>query len=126
VVRPVSENTLFSSGVSHRDGLGGCTARGVAFGKAILVAFILCQALDGLLTYSGIRAYGPTIEGNPILATWMLLAGTGPTLLVAKIAACACGTILYVHGTHKTLAVLTAVYLVVSVAPWVYLLTVLV
>lgn len=94
----------------------------VSFGKVTLALFVLCQASDGLLTYLAVSAFGHAIEGNPILATWMTLAGVGPTLLVAKTAACACGVVLYAHGTHRALATLTALYLVVAVAPWLYLL----
>jgi hypothetical protein len=95
---------------------------GVSFGKVTLALFVLCQASDGLLTYFAVRTLGHAVEGNPILATWMTLAGPGPTLLVAKLAACACGVVLYAHGTHRALATLTAFYLLVAVAPWLYLL----
>jgi arginine exporter protein ArgO len=96
---------------------------GVTFGRTTLVLFVICQACDGLLTYFAVSAFGHAIEGNPILATWMTVAGAVPTLLVAKTGACACGVILYAHGTHRALASLTAVYLLCAVAPWVYLLT---
>ncbi len=95
----------------------------VTFRKAVLVLFVLCQASDGLLTYFAVSALGHAVEGNPILATWMTLAGAGPTLLVAKLAACACGLVLYAHGTHRALATLTALYLLVAVAPWLYVLS---
>ena len=97
-------------------------ARIVTFGKATLALFVLCQASDGLLTYFAVSAFGHAIEGNPILATWMTLAGAGPTLLVAKMGACACGVILYTYGVHRGLASLTAVYLLCAVVPWLYLL----
>ena len=95
----------------------------VRFGKATLALFVLCQATDGLLTYFAISAFGLAVEGNPILATWMTLVGAGTTLLVAKAGACACGVILYAHGTHKALASLTVLYLLIAVGPWLYLLS---
>jgi hypothetical protein len=92
----------------------------VSFGRITLSIFVLCQACDGLLTYFAVSSFGHGVEGNPILATWMTLAGAGPTLLVAKLAACACGVVLYAHGTYRALATLTALYLVLAVAPWIY------
>ncbi len=94
----------------------------MTFGKLTLALFVLCQATDGLLTYFAVSIFGHAIEGNPILSTWMTIAGAGPTLLVAKIGACACGVILYAHGTHRALASLTALYLLIAVGPWLYLL----
>ena len=84
--------------------------------------FVLCQAFDGLLTYFAVSAFGHAVEGNPILLTWMAVAGAGPTLLIAKVLACACGVVLYVHGTHRALASLTAFYLAGAVAPWLWVL----
>ena len=95
----------------------------VTFGKATLAVFVLCQATDGLLTYFAISAFGLAIEANPILVTWMTLVGAGPTLLVAKLGACACGVILYTHGTYRALASLTVLYLLMAVGPWLYLLS---
>jgi hypothetical protein len=94
----------------------------VSFGRLTLALFLVCQATDGFLTYFAISVFGQAIEGNPILATWMTLAGAGPTLVVAKLGACACGVILYTHGTHRALASLTALYLLIAVGPWLYLL----
>ena len=38
------------------------------FGDVALVAFLLAQACDGVLTYVGVSTYGVRIEGNPLLA----------------------------------------------------------
>ena len=95
----------------------------MSFGRVTLALFVICQATDGLLTYFAVSIFGHAVEGNPILATWMTIAGAGPTLLVAKIGACACGVILYAHGTHRALASLTALYFLIAVGPWLYLLS---
>jgi len=95
----------------------------MSFGRITLALFIAGQASDGLLTYFAVSTFGHSIEGNPILAGWMALAGAGPTLLVAKLGACACGVILYVHGTHRALASLTALYFLAAIVPWLYLLS---
>jgi hypothetical protein len=96
----------------------GQPGRDVPFGKVVFGVFVLCQLTDGLLTYFAVSALGHGVEGNPILATWMTIAGVGPTLFLAKTGACACGLILYAHGTHRVLATLTALYLVFAVGPW--------
>jgi len=122
---PVRGNSQrFRTFPAVRPGSVVAPAAGVSFGRVTLALFVVCQATDGLLTYFAVSAFGHGVEGNPILATWMTLAGAGPTLLVAKLGACACGLVLYARGTHRALATLTAMYLLVAVAPWLYLLTI--
>ena len=94
------------------------------FGRVTLALFVACQASDGVLTYLAVTAMGHAVEGNPILATWMGLAGAGPTLVGAKLVACGCGWILYFHRTFRALAVLTALYLVGAIGPWLHVLLV--
>ncbi len=97
--------------------------RRVPHGRLVLALFVVFQAFDGLLTYFAVSSFGHSVEGNPILATWMALAGPLPTLVVAKIGACVCGIVLYAHGTHRALASLTFLYFIAAVAPWLYLLS---
>src|SRR5688500_2438615 len=80
--------------------------------RAVLWLFLLAQACDGAFTYAGVRIYGIAAEGNVILATWMMLVGPFPTLVVAKAVAAGGGVLLYAHGIHRTLALLTLFYLV--------------
>ena len=87
--------------------------------RALLVLFIVLQAADGLLTYAAVERFGMGAEGNPILATWMMLTGSGTALLGAKTLACMCGAVLYVTGVHHVLAGLSALYLFAAVVPWV-------
>ena len=86
--------------------------------RALLVIFLLLQAADGLLTYAAVERFGPTIEGNPLLATWMTLTGPEPALIGAKMLACLCGGLLYAAGVHHVLAGLSALYLFAAVVPW--------
>ena len=83
-----------------------------------LAIFIVLQLADGLLTYAAIDLFGTTAEGNPILATWIMLTGTVPALLGAKLLACACGGVLYAAGVHRVLLGLSALYLFGAVVPW--------
>jgi uncharacterized protein DUF5658 len=93
--------------------------------RLTLAIFIVFQLADGLITYTAVDFFGPHAEANPLVATWIALAGAGPALLGAKLVACGCGLVLYRYGTHKVLAGLTIIYLVGAVGPWLHQLTVL-
>jgi len=86
--------------------------------RALLVVFIVLQAADGLLTYAAVERFGTVAEGNPILATWIVLTGSATALIGAKAMACVCGAVLYVTGVHYVLAGLSALYLFAAVVPW--------
>jgi hypothetical protein len=86
--------------------------------RALLIVFIALQAADGLLTYAAVERFGTGAEGNPILATWIMLTGSGTALIGAKTLACMCGAVLYVAGVHHVLAGLSALYLFAAVVPW--------
>jgi arginine exporter protein ArgO len=83
-----------------------------------LAIFVLLQLADGVLTYAAVTRFGASVEGNPILATWMLITGAAPALIGAKLLACGCGAVLYATGVHGVLAGLSALYLFVAVVPW--------
>lgn len=80
--------------------------------------FLVLQIADGLITFGAVKIFGASAEGNPILATWMQIAGPAITLFTAKAAACGLAAVLYRVGWQKTLAVLTAAILCAAVAPW--------
>ena len=83
-----------------------------------LVFFVLLQLADGVLTYAAVERFGAVAEGNPILATWIVLTGAAPALIGAKLIACACGAVLYVAGVHRVLIGLSALYFFAAVMPW--------
>ena len=83
-----------------------------------LVLFVLLQLADGVLTYAAVERFGTAAEGNPILATWIVITGTAPALIGAKLIACACGGVLYAAGVHRVLAALSALYFFAAVMPW--------
>lgn len=83
-----------------------------------LAIFIVLQLADGVLTYAAVNNFGLQAEGNPILATWILIAGVAPAVFGAKVLACVCGAVLYVTGVHRVLAGLAALYLFAAVLPW--------
>jgi len=83
-----------------------------------LAIFVVLQLVDGVLTYAAVDRFGAGAEGNPIIATWIMVTGAAPALLGAKLMACACGGVLYAAGVHRVLAGLTALYLFAAVVPW--------
>jgi hypothetical protein len=87
-------------------------------GRVIFAVFLVFQAADGLITYGAVSIYGSLAEGNPLLQTWIHLVGAGPALFGAKLLASCCGGILYVLGSTRTLAALTALYFVAALVPW--------
>jgi hypothetical protein len=92
-----------------------------AFGNFVIVLFLVAQLLDGVFTYLGVAAFGLS-EGNPIIAYYMKHHGVGPSVTVAKILAVACSMVLHLLGLHRTLGLLTLLYLSLAVLPWTYLL----
>ena len=94
------------------------TIRRSAFGEFVLVAFLLAQACDGILTYVGVGAYGLHMEGNPLLAWLMTWMGRGPALATAKAAAGGFGIALHLTAVHRVVAVLTLFYIAMAILPW--------
>ena len=92
------------------------------FGNLAVVAFLAVQACDGVLTYVGLATFGPHMEGNPILASVMVLFGVGPGLTGAKLVAGVFGILLHLTGVHRLIALLTAIYVALAVVPWTALL----
>jgi Domain of unknown function (DUF5658) len=91
------------------------------FGNIVIVVFLVSQVLDGAFTYLGVTAFGLS-EGNPLIAYYMRHHGVGPSLTVAKCLAVGCSMVLHLMGLHRTLGVLTLLYLSLAVLPWTYLL----
>jgi uncharacterized membrane protein len=92
------------------------------FGDLVVLAFLLAQACDGVLTYIGIATMGPGIEGNPLLASLMGSVGGSVALVGAKLVAASFGILLHLTGVHRIVAALTALYVAAAVVPWTALL----
>jgi hypothetical protein len=87
------------------------------------LAFVLVQALDGAMSYVGVSLHGPGIEGNPLVAWYLEAFGPAVGFTVAKLFAVTCGAVLYLTARHRWVAILTVVYVVFAVVPWVGLLS---
>jgi len=97
--------------------LPGSTTRAIA----LLALFVAVQFADGVMTYVGITRFGPSAEGNPLLAFLMSTYGAAPVLIDSKIAAVACGVVLFSRTWHRTLAGLTIAYVFGALAPWAWM-----
>src|SRR5687768_12447580 len=86
--------------------------------RLILLVFLLLQVFDGVLTYTAVHVLGVVGEGNVLLATAMQAAGAGPALVGAKTLAAGCGVLLYARGLYGILGILTGLYLVAAITPW--------
>ncbi|HYT67591.1 MAG TPA: DUF5658 family protein [Vicinamibacterales bacterium] len=89
------------------------------FGNLVVVAFLLAQACDGVLTYVGVTVYGVHMEANPVLAWMMATMGQGIALAAAKGIAGGFGIALHLGSVHHVVAALAAFYIAVAVVPWI-------
>jgi hypothetical protein len=96
--------------------------RSAWFGNLVVVAFLVVQACDGVLTYVGISTYGVHIEGNPLLGWLMAAMGQGLALATAKVTAGAFGIALHLVSVHRIVAALAALYVIVAIVPWISIL----
>ena len=85
--------------------------------------FVIVQAIDGCLTSIGILRFGPAIEANPILGWYIATVGSGAALFGAKAVAIGCAVALYCQARHRTIAALTAIYVMLAIGPWIWTLT---
>jgi hypothetical protein len=92
------------------------------FGDVVLVAFLLAQCFDGVLTYIGVMTFGPGIEANPVIGALMLHFGHGVALTMAKVLSGSLGILLHMQNIHGAVAVLAGFYLTVAVLPWITIL----
>ena len=103
--------------------MASLVAREQLFGNTMLLFFLIAQAFDGGLTYLGIMRYGVQIEGNPIVAWYVSELGVGVAIAAAKGFATVCAATLHLYSRHRTLGLLTILYLTAAVWPWMRLLS---
>jgi hypothetical protein len=97
-------------------------AGGSRFGTIVFLLFAIVQIADGLLTYHGIRVYGPEVEANPLIVWYASAFGAGVALTGAKLVAVICGGILHLLARHVAIAFLTITYVIAALWPWTRLL----
>ena len=89
--------------------------------RAIWLAFVATQLLDGMLTSSGVRLFGMEVEGNPLILWYAQTIGPAAAVWGAKAFAVGCGAILDANDRYGALAAMTVLYLACAVVPWVLL-----
>jgi arginine exporter protein ArgO len=117
----VAAHGMYTAAGTLKLGREGVMRRSL-FGDVVVVAFLIAQASDGVLTYVGVRTYGLHIEGNPLLGWLMAWVGQGVALAVAKTAAGAFGIVLHLTSVHRVVALLTVFYFAAAVVPWIRIL----
>ena len=65
-----------------------------------------------------ITFFGPSAEGNPLLAACMQMVEGKQKSSALNFFASACGVLLHCLGTHRVLLGLTILYGTVAVGPW--------
>ena len=90
---------------------------------AVVALFVAIQIADGVLTLEGVTRFGPGAEANPVLAASILMFGLGAAVLSAKIAAVALAALLSATRAHLPLALLTLLYVMGAVVPWMLVLS---
>jgi hypothetical protein len=94
------------------------------FGDTVVFLFLCVQALDGAMTYLGVRTIGIP-EGNPLIAYHIEHLGLVPSLAAAKLLAAGCASVLHLLAFHRVLAVLTFLCLSCALVPWTWVLVAL-
>jgi hypothetical protein len=92
------------------------------FGNLAVIGFLVVQFLDGVYTYLGFSIWGLNIEANPLIRTAVAIAGPGTGLALAKLVAISFGMVLHLRRVHHVVAILTALYVILSILPWTTLL----
>ena len=95
------------------------SGRRFSIDELLWMGFVIVQALDGAMSYLGVSMHGHVIEGNPLVAWYLMALGPAAGFAAAKLFAVTCGAVLYITGRHAWVAVLTVVYVVFAVIPWV-------
>ena len=88
------------------------------FGDGVLLTFLFAQLADGALTYFGVHVFGLQIEANPIVSWYIAVFGLGVALMAAKLLATTCAMTLHLTARHRTVGMLTILYLGAAVWPW--------
>ncbi len=88
---------------------------------------IVCQILDGVLTYFGLRLLGFQAEGNGLLRNLIQMYGAIPALFVTKMVTLISVATLTIAAHRRKwirpiIFSLCAVYIILAIVPWVLVL----
>jgi hypothetical protein len=105
---------------NHDSRYNSWSPRALVFLALILVVL---QLMDGILTCSGIYAFGISSEGNPILRTLISLLGIIPAVALSKLVCISvvlglCSQAREIYWLPVALSCVAGIYLVAAVIPW--------
>ena len=86
------------------------------------VVALLMQAADGWMTYVGVMRMGHEAEANDLVVAVMHAIGIGEAVIAVKLFGVLCIIMVYAHKHERSadvLALLSAVYYVRCILPWV-------
>jgi uncharacterized membrane protein len=91
------------------------------------MTLIVCQILDGILTYFGLRLLGFQAEGNGLLRNLIQMYGAVPALFVTKMVTLISVATLTIAAHRRKwirpiIFSLCAVYITLAIVPWVLVL----
>lgn len=94
---------------------------------ALGLALIVCQLLDGILTWIGVGHFGVALEANPLLRSFIEELGLLPALVLFKSSAILiiislCYIENWVSWINHALKALIAIYFFAAILPWGYIL----
>ncbi len=98
-------------------------SRRLSAAEIVWLVFVIVQALDGAMSYVGVSLHGPSIEANPLVGWYLAAFGPAVGFTAAKLFAVTCGAVLYITARHQWVAILTIVYILFAVGPWVHVLS---
>jgi hypothetical protein len=87
-------------------------------GNIAVTCFITMQVADWIATCQGVILFGTEIEANPLLRFLMERFDIILTLTSAKVAATGAGFLLHLLGRHLEVAILTLLYTMFGLIPW--------
>jgi hypothetical protein len=93
--------------------------------KALLLGatLILCQILDGILTYTGLLLLGVEMEGNGLIRDMIYAYGLVPGICMAKVGALLSVALITIAAHRRKwirpiILLLSAVYVTLALVPW--------
>lgn len=93
----------------------------------LALVLVSLQVLDGILTYTGMHAFGLAAEGNPLLRELMHTVGVIPALTITKLGCIAivlalCSQARHIFWLPTALTCVAGIYAFAAILPWSWIL----
>jgi hypothetical protein len=93
-----------------------------ALGNVAVTCFVAVQLVDWIATSQGLALFGTSVEANPLLRFLMERYDIITVLTTSKLFATMAGSFLHFLNRHSLVAVLTLLYTLFAIIPWMKLL----